>query len=74
MTRIVRRRDKKTTNDDLRRTGSRGIAKSDYIRQFSSTFSREKVLGRGQTRRSQRYLSTALSSHPASGRSGNHNY
>jgi hypothetical protein len=28
--RIVRGGDETTTNDDLRRTGSRGVAKSDY--------------------------------------------
>ena len=68
MPRIVRGGDETTTNDDLRRTGSRGDAKSDYTAIFGDLV-REKVRWRGQTRRfwcpTQWYLLTALSSHPA---------
>ena len=73
MPRIVRGGDETTTNDDLRRTGSRGDAKSDYTAIFGDLVEKkcsEEVKLDG----SCVPVVSIDSLEQPSGRSGNHNY
>ena len=65
--------DNTTTNDDLRRTGSRGVAKSDYTAIFVDLVEK-KCSGEVKLDGSGVPVVSIDSLEQLSGRSGNHNY